>query len=185
MRIIGGEFRGRKLMMPLNKGVRPTQDRVRESLFNVLAPYIRESLFLDIFSGTGAVALEAVSRGASCAVMIENDPQGCEVIEKNVKALGVSGRVRVIRKDFLQAIRDLAGKGFRFDIIFMDPPYRTDMAKNGLLAIFNYDIVTSNSLIIIEHYKTDLLPERAGSFELFKIKKFNKKILSFYKCISV
>ena len=127
MRIAGGMYGGRILAVPKSDSVRPTQDRVREALFSMLAGEVPGAEFLDLFAGSGAVGLEAVSRGAASAVFVERDARHLETIKKNIAALGAAG-VETIRADAYRWIASYSGKGF--DIAFADPPYALG-EKNG------------------------------------------------------
>jgi 16S rRNA (guanine(966)-N(2))-methyltransferase RsmD len=121
MRIIAGELKGRRLGAPDWDGLRPTSDRLRETLFNVLAPVIEGSRFLDGFAGTGAVGIEALSRGAGHVTFVEHDARAVRLIEANLALCGVSDRYAIIRTGFARAVAGSAPSSF--DIIFLDPPY--------------------------------------------------------------
>lgn len=121
MRITGGEYRGRRLRSPRGERVRPTQDRVREALFAMLAAEVRGARFLDLYAGTGAVGLEALSRGAAEVVWVEEDPRACRLARANVSLLS-GGTAEVICADVMRWLEG-AGRGRRFDIVFADPPY--------------------------------------------------------------
>src|SRR5208337_2882031 len=127
MRIIAGTFRSRQLKSLKGLALRPTSDRLRESLFNVLAERIPGCRFLDVFAGTGAVGIEALSRGAAEAVFIENHSPAATLIQKNLDSLGIRGRARILKLDGLRGLQRLAAEhtfaSAPFDIVFLDPPY--------------------------------------------------------------
>ena len=123
MRVIAGEFRGRRLASARAKGLRPTADRVREALFSILGPEVDDARVLDLYAGTGALALEAVSRGAASAVCVERSAGALAALERNVRDLGLEGRVTIERGDALVYARRLRGDTDRFDVVFCDPPY--------------------------------------------------------------
>ena len=122
MRVIAGEFRGRRLASARAKGLRPTADRVREALFSILGPDVDDARVLDLYAGTGALALEAVSRGAASAVCVERSASALAALERNVRDLGHADRVTIERGDALAYARRLRGSD-RFDVVFCDPPY--------------------------------------------------------------
>lgn len=120
LRIVGGLFRGRVLKTPNTDTTRPTTSMLREAVFNICAGYIDNARFLDLFAGSGAMGIEAISRGAAFSTLIELDPKALECIQANVKLLDISSQVKVIKADVLKALPKLAGP---FDIIYVDPPY--------------------------------------------------------------
>lgn len=123
MRVIAGEFRGRRLASSRAKGLRPTADRVREALFSILGPDVEDARVLDLYAGTGALALEAMSRGAESAVCVERSATALAALERNVRELGLEDRVAIERGDALAYTRHLRGDTDRFDVVFCDPPY--------------------------------------------------------------
>ena len=149
MRIIAGTARGRKIEAPEGKNTRPTLDRVRENLFNILQMNIRGSRVLDLFAGSGALSLEALSRGAESATMVDSDRNANRMQRKNLESLGFAGQAEVVMRDWKQAVRELTREGRRYDLVFLDPPYRmTDLhevfsALEGLLE--------EDGLVILEH----------------------------------
>src|SRR5262245_38258932 len=127
MRIISGELRGRRLKAPPGLATRPTSDRLREALFNILGGDVAGSRFLDVFAGSGAVGLEAYSRGADSVGFVEHSRRALALLEENVEHCGASEGVRIVARDALSALRSLATKGEEFDIVFVDPPYEADL----------------------------------------------------------
>ena len=123
MRVIAGEFRGRRLASARAKGLRPTAERVREALFSILGSDVDDARVLDLYAGTGALALEAVSRGAASAVCVERSAGALAALERNVRDLRLEGRVTIERGDALVYARSLRGDTDRFDVVFCDPPY--------------------------------------------------------------
>jgi 16S rRNA (guanine966-N2)-methyltransferase len=124
MRVVAGRLGGRRLHAPPGEGTRPTSDRVREALFSALGPLGGEAV-LDLFSGSGALAIEALSRGADRAVLVERDPRAVAVIRRNLDELGVAGDAAVVRRrDALKALRDARDACETYDLVFIDPPYR-------------------------------------------------------------
>ncbi len=149
MRIIAGSARGRRIEAPEGRNTRPTLDRVRENLFNILQTRTASSTVLDLFAGSGALSLEALSRGASFAVMCDSDRNASRVERKNTETLGFTDRAELFCCDWRQAVRKLAERSLRFDLIFLDPPYRmTDLREvfEGIAPL-----LTADGLVIVEH----------------------------------
>lgn len=128
MRVIAGEFGGRRLASVRAPGLRPTADRVREALFSILGDAVRDARILDLYAGTGALALEAISRGARSATCVERSAAALRALERNVRALGLDARVRIERADALGYLRGLRDQTDRFDLVFCDPPYAEELA---------------------------------------------------------
>lgn len=180
MRIIAGEAKNRKLKTRKGFDTRPTLESVKESLFSIIAPYLEESIFLDLFSGSGSIALEAISRGAKRAVMIEKDSEALRYIIENIDSLGFTDRCRAYKNDVLRAIEILGKKGEKFDIIFMDPPYQDEICKKVLKEIEKANILKDDGLIICEHHLYENLEDEIAGFRKTDQRKYNKKILTFY-----
>jgi 16S rRNA (guanine(966)-N(2))-methyltransferase RsmD len=159
MRIIGGENRGRRIKYPGEGGVRPTKDRIRGSVFNMIAECVPGTRVLDLFSGSGAYGLEALSRGAESVSFIDNNKESIRVIRENCRGLGLHGSVKFICQDVFKALGGLANNKERFDLIFSDPPFNKGMAKKTLIMINQYDILNRPGLFIVEHSCQETLPE--------------------------
>ncbi len=182
------------------KGIRPTQDKVRKALFDMLSPVIRGSVFLDLFAGSASVGLEALSRGADEVILVESHPASQKIIRENLKNLTAEEereRISLLPMDSQEAVAFWFKKGKRFDIIFLDPPYyaglaprlrsglatinnQGSLAKKALLTLAGCDILSSNGLIVVQHHKKDLLPQEAGFLRLMRQKRYSDTILSFY-----
>lgn len=132
VRIIAGEFGSRRLEAPFGHATRPTADRVKEALFSMLLPWLQGARVLDLFAGSGALALEAISRGAAFAHLCEQDREAAKVVQRNIAALGVQERAKLSKGNGLGLASRLAGEGERFDIIFLDPPYRAGLMPKAL-----------------------------------------------------
>lgn len=181
LRIIGGKFRGRKIKQPELDSVRPTKDRIREAVFNVVASVIPGTAVLDVFSGSGAYGLEALSRGAERAVFVEKDPRCVTVISENIGALGLEDVSEVVTRDAFEYLKKAHEAGYRFNMVFADPPYNTGAAKNFLININHYDIVIPAGLLVIEHGTSEALPDAEGFFTLLKRKTYADISVSFYQ----
>ena len=176
MRIIAGEAKNRIIKTRKGFDTRPTLESVKESLFSIITPYIEGSVFLDLFSGSGSISLEAISRGAKRAVMIEKDGEALKYIIENIDNLGFSDRCRAYKNDVIRAIEILGRKNEKFDIIFMDPPYQDNVTKKVLKAIDKANILVEDGLIICEHHLLEDLEDNIASFRKTDERKYNKKI---------
>jgi 16S rRNA (guanine(966)-N(2))-methyltransferase RsmD len=180
MRIIAGEFRGRRIKGPESEKVRPTKDRIREAVFNVIAGEVPGSRVLDLFAGSGAYGLEALSRGAGKAIFVEGGREFSAVIKENIKSLGVEARAKIITKDVFKSLEEVKKEKESFDLVFSDPPYSKGMAKKTLIKINHYDILNHSGLLIIEHNIDERLPENEGAVSVFKRKTYGKTVISIY-----
>lgn len=149
MRIIAGEARGRQIDAPRGRHTRPTLDRVRENIFNMLQQEVPGSNVLDLFAGSGALSLEALSRGAAFAVLVDSDREACAVQKKNIESLGYTGRTKQYHCDWQRALNDLQREGTRFDLVFLDPPYAMSDLQDVFRALL--PVCGPDSLIVLEH----------------------------------
>ena len=180
MKIIGGEYKGRIIEMP--KGIRPTSDKVREALFEILKARIEGAWFLDLYCGSGAIGIEALSRGAKKTAFVDNDPGSISILKKNLAKLGLArASYDIYSKDCINGIHFIRGSGSFFDIVFLDPPYYKELAKNTLIELSDCDILSPNALIIAEVFKKDNLPEEVGIFKKVRTSKYGDTILEFFK----
>jgi len=152
---------------------RPTIDRIKETLFNILGPDIPGSMFLDLYSGSGSIGIEALSRGASYAVFVDNNSKAVDCIDYNLEHTNLKEDALVLKKNALAAINELAIKKYVFDIVYMDPPYKAGVEEETLSALFNAGIINENTLIIIEADKNNTLDFIENtSFEITRIKEY-------------
>jgi 16S rRNA (guanine966-N2)-methyltransferase len=175
VRIIGGRFRRRTLTAPKGRTVRPTSDRLRETLFNVLGPGIEGLRVLDAFAGTGALGLEAVSRGAAEAVLVECDRHALEAIAENVRRFDAAASCRVVRGRFPAAIHPTE----RFDVVLLDPPYAVE-ALDEVVAAAETRLVPAG-LVILEHSRRRPSPEAVGGLMRVRLLTAGDSALSFYR----
>ncbi len=168
MRIIAGSAKGVRLKMVAGKHVRPTADRVKESLFQVIGPFFDGGLVLDLFCGTGALGLEAVSRGADRAILIDSSRASCEVARANAQATRLSEHVEVYRRDVMAGIQQLYKRHLKFDFIFMDPPYMKDLLTPVLRKISRFDLLSDKGIIIAERSSKSNAPEKIESFKCYR-----------------
>ncbi len=182
MPIIGGEARGRRLFAPSGNDTRPTSDRTRESLFNILSFDIPDSVVLDLFGGTGALALEALSRGASFACISDKSPQAVKMIERNAEVVlgrDKSQRISIVSADYKKAISLFRGR--KFDIVFLDPPYAMEQSyQDAVSKLIEYDMLSKDALIIMERIKTAkiVLP---SALEIFDTRDYRDTVIDFVR----
>lgn len=150
MRVIAGSARSLKLKTPAGNDVRPTTDRIKETLFNILSPDIYGADFLDMFAGSGAIGIEALSRGANSCVFVEKSRESLGCINDNLTHTKLADKAKVMSLDAVASVSRLYHDGRRFDIIFMDPPYNQELEKKVLEAIADYSILKEDGMIIIE-----------------------------------
>ena len=177
MRIISGTRRGQKLFEFDGMDIRPTTDRVRESLFNLIQNFVPEAKVLDLFGGSGALSLEALSRGASEAAVCDIDKRSLELIKKNTAALRIEDRLMVIRQSAEQYLK---GTKEKYDIVFLDPPYNKGYIKPIITAILSSDILSPNGIIVLESDNTD----EHGDFdalEILKQRKYGRTYITVYQ----
>lgn len=149
MRIISGSARGTRLESLEGENTRPTLDRIKESAFNIIQNKIQEADVLDVFSGSGALAIESLSRGAKFAVLNDNSFKAIEIIKNNLKKTHLEDKAKVIKNDYTTTLKNL-GKDNKFDIIFIDPPYANDTATDAVKKIIEYELLKDNGIIILE-----------------------------------
>ncbi|MDX2015418.1 MAG: 16S rRNA (guanine(966)-N(2))-methyltransferase RsmD [Myxococcaceae bacterium] len=180
MRIVAGTARGRTLKTPKGGDVtRPTADRVRETIFNVLGQTCEGLRVLDLFAGTGALGLEAVSRGAVRAVLVDQGREAIGLCRENVAALGFGDRVEVLALPVAKALERLAGEGARFELVFSDPPYALRAGVEVLSDIA--PLVVPHGVAVIEHERAEVLPETLGRWTREDERTFGATVVSIYR----
>lgn len=182
MRIVGGIYKSRHIKVPKGVDVRPTSDRTKEALFSILGGFIKDKCALDLFSGSGNLGLEAISRGAKEVTFVDKSPRCVRAIRENIRLLGIiEDRYNVILKDALSFIKETHLSGIRYDLVLLDPPYYHALVKKTLNLLDNHIIITSSGLIVAEHYKKDQLPNTLRNIVLYRQCKYGQTILSFFK----
>lgn len=183
MRVIAGIARSLPLKTPKNMETRPTTDRIKETLFNILQPYIADSVFIDLFAGSGGIGIEAISRGAGKSYFVEQDKEAAECIQYNLKFTKFADSAVLLKQDVFSAIYHIFEK--EADIIFMDPPYGKEYEKKVLDSLKDVKYVTDNTIIIIEaDLQTDFSYVKDMGFEIFKQKKYKTNQHVFVRRIS-
>jgi 16S rRNA (guanine(966)-N(2))-methyltransferase RsmD len=186
MRVIAGTYRSRILKSLKGLALRPTSDRLRETLFNVLAPKMAGSRFVDLFAGTGAIGIEALSRGAAEVVFIENHAPAATLIRRNLESLGINTSVTVLAVDALRGLAMLAARKNSgipaFDHIFLDPPYAGAEDYSRVLEFLgSAELLAPGGLVVAEHRRNFDLPEEPGALRRFRVLRQGDAALSFYR----
>lgn len=163
MRVIGGDLRGRRLTAPRGRTTRPTADRVKESLFNVLATVVPGAAVLDLFAGSGALGIEALSRGAERAVFVESNRSACQVLRQNIAQLGLHDRAEVKQMTVQSALAQLTASGQRFDLLFVDPPYGHGLTGPVLEQLARSSLLGAGATVAVEHDRRQQLPTEVGA----------------------
>jgi len=181
LRVIGGELRGRRLLSFKGDGIRPTSDRVKESLFNIISGTLTDGIKVaDLFAGTGNLGIEALSRGAGLVFFVEKDKNSVHLLRQNLAQCGLNAGSRIIPMDVLKAIPFLEKSGERFDIIFLDPPYGKGLADAALEALGN-TVMASGALVVAEHDSKEEIKERYGKLKMEDKRRYGLTALSFFK----
>lgn len=175
MKIISGKYKGRKLEGFDIAGTRPTMDRVKESLFATIQDYLANSIILDLFSGSGNLGLEALSQGAKNAYLVDANKKATNTIKKNIENIGISS-AEVLTMDYKKALDYLKTKNIKFDVIFLDPPYKTDYIEKSIDLISKYDILNNDGIIVCESDDLDKIIYR-DEYTSIKDKKYGDKYI--------
>jgi 16S rRNA (guanine(966)-N(2))-methyltransferase RsmD len=189
MKISGGIAKGRKINTKGFLGkkggkeyrLRPTSTKVREALFNILRDKINGAVFIDLYAGTGTVGFEALSRGARKSIFVENDTERANIISKIAANLGFSEKCTIIKNNAENFLLEIDSNKDSFDIIFIDPPYHSNIIDNILNIITEKDVINKNGIVIFEHFKKRFLPERIGKLRLKKTYRYGDTMLTFYE----
>ena len=185
MRIVAGKNKGNIIKSPKDLSVRPTSEKVREALFDILGASVSEICFLDLFAGTGAVGIEALSRGAKKAIFIEKEIKCVKIIKENLEKTKNSQNAEVYKIDFLSGLKLLAKKNYSLDYIFLDPPYNKGLVNISLLEISNLPILRKNGWVIAQHYKKEEVMENLSNLRLFDQRRYGECYLSFYDYVNI
>jgi 16S rRNA (guanine(966)-N(2))-methyltransferase RsmD len=180
MRVIAGQYKGRKLVAPKGQTTRPVPDRLKESLFSILQPWLEQARVLDLCSGTGAMGIEALSRGAAWATFVDTWEMAIQTLRQNLRACGVDSGYEIIHRDGMVALRRLAQAEERFDLIFFDPPYASDLYEPVLEELGRGRILHSNALVMVMHHAKNPLRAEYGKLRSWRELKQGENILGFY-----
>jgi 16S rRNA (guanine(966)-N(2))-methyltransferase RsmD len=181
MRVIGGNAKGRRLKVPKGRNLRPTAARVKESLFNILPHDLSGLEALDLFAGTGNMTIEALSRGAAAATLVEVSAEAGRVIRENLRRLGLAHHCRLMCMPVARALRALERQHQTFDLIFIDPPYGQRLVERTLLTIAQSSLLGDSGVAVAEHGVRDQIGERYGNLILRDRRRYGATILSFFR----
>lgn len=181
MRVVAGIVKNKKLKTKDGNETRPTLERVKEAIFSIIGDKIVDSNFLDLYSGSGSIAIEALSRGAKKAILIEQDRDAIKIIIENINSCKFDKKSRAYKNDVNRALEILHRKAEFFDIVFLDPPYKENVSEGTIKKLSDCKLLKENGMIISEHSNYEKLPDEIGEFVKYDERDYNKKILSFYK----
>lgn len=179
MRIIGGELKGRKLKSVRGTHTRPTADRIRESIFNILAMRVYGAIVLDLFAGTGALGIEALSRGAQYAFFIDINKSTLSTLKDNLRTCSIENKAKIIQWNIVKNLNCIQESRPPFSLIFMDPPYNKHMVEASLLNLHNSRCLKSDACLTIEHSALERIPEADLPFKVIDQRRYAKTLVSF------
>ena len=181
MRVISGALKGRRLLTPRRQSIRPTSDRVKESIFNILGGEVEGKVVLDLFSGTGNLGIEALSRRAKRATFVEKGREASRLIQKNLLQCGMEEQSEILSKDVHRAIGILKQRRESFDLILMDPPYEEGLVQKTLMKLNSERIYHRDSILIIEHDRREPLPHVIEGWSLIRQRRIGDTVISFLR----
>ena len=179
IRIIGGELKGRKLVTVPGAQTRPTADRVRESIFSILADRVSNAVVLDLFAGTGAMGIEALSRGAESVLFADNDKSALLALEKNINTCSLESRVQIIKWNILKNLNITSVFQHTFNLVFIDPPYRQNLIRSTLFNLAKSQCLQNGACIAIEHSPQEPIEEHLERFKISDQRQYGKTLVSF------
>jgi 16S rRNA (guanine(966)-N(2))-methyltransferase RsmD len=182
MRVIAGTFKSRRLKGSPPTGVRPTSDKLRGTLFNVLGPAVHDCVFLDGFAGMGAVGIEAISRGARETIFVDQSKKSMAIVRENLRGLGIDAGIRLLELPLERALDVLSRENLKLDIVFIDPPYdRKDLYDTVLHTFGTRPLLADEGILVAEHSKRLDLPERTGKLRRYRVLTQGDSSLSFFR----
>ncbi len=180
MRVISGIKKGYRLKAPKGKDTRPTEDRIKESLFNILRDIDEESIVLDLFAGSGSIGIEFLSRGVNKVYFIDRSYLSIKTIKENLQHTHLEDKAKVIKSDSIKIIESLGSQNIKFNYIFIDPPYEKNLIMISLEKICNEGLLKKNGIIILEHEKELILGDEVWDFKKIDYRNYGDKSLTFY-----
>ena len=180
MRVISGSLKGRNILGYNIDGTRPTMDRVKESIFSMIQDNIKNSIVLDLFSGSGNYGIESISLGAKLVYFNDRNKECINIINKNINNFNIKDKSVILNMDYLKCLKYLSVKNILFDLVFLDPPYKDHIIENILLYLVNNNMLNNNALIITE-FMSDNLKEIYDNLELIKTRTYGEKKVYIYK----
>lgn len=179
LRIIGGDLKGRKLYSVRDMSIRPTADKLRESIFNILSQRVLSSVVLDLFAGTGALGIEALSRGAESVVFVDNRKAALSVLKRNIDLCMLDQRANIVKWNIRQNLNCIRLKKQNFDLVFLDPPYEKNLIKSTLFNLDKSHSLKNEACIVVEHSLFEPIPKDLFVFDIFDQRKYGKTLVSF------
>jgi len=181
MRVIGGVLKGRKLIAPRGLRIRPTADKVREAVFNIVGDRVRDAIVCDLYAGTGAFGIEALSRGARRAVFVDLDRSSIDLVQRNLERCGLRQQSRVIGWDIRRSLDCLRSPAGAFNLVFLDPPYRRDLVAVTLTHLLNSGALDPAAWVVAEHAPQDAVAVESGGLRVFDQRSYGKTLVSFFR----
>ncbi|MGL4742563.1 MAG: 16S rRNA (guanine(966)-N(2))-methyltransferase RsmD [Sarcina sp.] len=181
MRIISGKARGRKILSPATMETRPTLDRIKEAMFNIIQGYVPDAVVVDVFAGTGSLGLEAASRGAKECYLVDKSPVTYPILKKNIEDLGFKDTCTALNMDAYTALKSLNAKGKVFDLIFIDPPYLKDLIPEAIEIIDKNNMLQEDGIIVTKIDAVEEIYEGSENIKLIRSKKYGNTIVNLYK----
>ncbi len=181
MRVISGEAKGRRLKTPADGFIRPTADRAKETLFDIIGAEVPGAMVLDLFAGTGNLGIEALSRGARAVFFVDSDRRAVAVIRKNLDLVNGSARSTVWQADAFSSLARLQRMRRRFNLVFCDPPYDQRLAERSLEALVRRKLVAEHGMVIMEHHRKEVLPPRVADLMMTDQRRFGDSLLTFFR----
>ena len=183
IRVIGGELKGRKLLTVPGIKTRPTADRVRESIFDILGFRVQDALVLDLFAGTGAMGIEALSRGAETVVFADDNPAALGALKKNIENCSLESRSRTFKWNILKNLNILRSYKPAFNLVFIDPPYDKKLVRPTLIHLGLSRSLADSATVVIEHSSLEPIPENLSGFNITDQRRYGKTLVSFLICV--
>lgn len=180
MRVISGSQKGRILKAVPGKNTRPTTDKVKEAIFNMIGPYFNGGYGLDLFAGSGGLGIEGLSRGLDKVIFIDSDYKAIRTIKENVNICRFESMAEIYKNDWKRALRVMIQRRLKFDVIWMDPPYKKDVYTTILKEISNHQLLNNSGIIVCEHAKENILPEKVESLEKIRTEHYGTISISLY-----
>jgi len=181
VRIVAGTHRGRPLAGPKGPGLRPTADRVRESLFNLLGQFFEGGEVLDLYAGTGAFSFESLSRGMARAVLVDRGEESARLVAANAQGLGMEGSIELLRMPVERALPRLVAEGRRFSLVFADPPYANEGMADLVRAVGEGGLLAEGGTLVVEHGRREVAPEAEGGLRRVDSRRFGDTVVSLYR----
>ncbi|WP_090977134.1 16S rRNA (guanine(966)-N(2))-methyltransferase RsmD [Paenibacillus sp. CF384] len=181
MRVIAGTAKGRTLKAVPGKNTRPTTDKVKEAIFSMIGPFFDGGLVLDLFAGTGGLGIESLSRGMERAVFVDLDGGSIEIIKQNVQAAGVAEQAEIYRTEAVRAVKALAKRGLKFELVFLDPPYRMKEMDTLMNELAERDLLGTAATIVVEHDADHVYPETMDVFRQIRHAKYGDTAVTIYR----